>query len=434
MKLLIRVLKKMDFPIVLSILVFVLLADGLLLYLLARRGKAADEKNETLAVIDDQFERLLALVRDESHRSRGEAGSNAREAREELGQGLQRLRDQIVHQQVSSREADDLRFERLATKVEERLKALQGDNANQIDQMRKLVGEKLDATLEQRLGQQFSKVAESLDKVHKGVGEMQAIAHEVGGLKAILGNVKRRGVWGEQQLASIIEDVLTPDQYAINVATIPDSNDRVEFAVRLPGAEGREVVWLPIDAKFPLEDYQRLVTAQSAGDAAAVEVAGKALETRVRQEARSISEKYVSPPHTTDFAIMFVPIESLYAEILRRPGLADAIQRERRVILAGPMTFTALLNSLQVGFRTLAIERRTSEIRQLLGAVKSEFGKFEAVLEKLRKKLGEANDTIDTAQRRTRVMGRTLRDVEAIEGVGIDGGMDGDVDEDGSAD
>jgi DNA recombination protein RmuC len=263
-------------------------------------------------------------------------------------------------------------------------------------------------------------VSDRLEQVHRGLGEMQTLAAGVGDLKKVLTNVKTRGTWGEVQLEALLEQLLTPDQYAKNVATIPKSGDRVEFAIKLPGRQdpdGTAVpVWLPIDAKFPREDYERLIDAQERADPVAVEDASRALEGRIRTEARTIAEKYVSPPHTTDFALLFLPTEGLYAEILRRPGLTDMLQRDYRVTIAGPTTLTALLNSLQMGFRTLAIEKRSSEVWQVLGAVKTEFGKFGDVLAKTKSQLETVTRSIEAAETRTRMMNRKLRDVEALPG------------------
>ncbi len=313
----------------------------------------------------------------------------------------------------------DQRLALMQTGVDERLGAMQADNERKLEQVRATVDEKLHATLEQRLGESFKQVADRLEQVHRGLGEMQTLAQGVGDLKRVLTNVKSRGIFGEVQLAGLLEQVFTPEQYAVNVATVPGSADRVEFAIRLPGRGGghgpnEAPVWLPIDAKFPREDYERLLDAQDRADREAAEASAKALEMRVRDEARTIAAKYVSPPHTTDFAILFVPTEGLYAELLRRPGLSEVLQREHRVTLAGPTTLLAMLNSLQMGFRTLALEKRSSEVWKVLGAVKTEFGKFGDVLEKTRKKLQEASNTIDAAEVRTRAMARQLRSVEAL--------------------
>ena len=308
----------------------------------------------------------------------------------------------------------DERFEHLKLSVENRLTAIQADNSAKLEEMRRTVDEKLHATLEQRLGQSFQLVSERLEQVHRGLGEMQTLAAGVGDLKRVLTNVKTRGTWGEVQLSALLEQLLTADQFSANVATRPDSNERVDFAIRLPGKGDGAVVWLPIDAKFPIEDYQRLLDAQDRCDPAAVEEAAKAIEMRLKSEARSIREKYVSPPHTTDFAMLYLPIEGLYAEALRRPGLAETLQRDHRVSLAGPTTLAALLNSLQMGFRTLAIEQRSAEVWAVLGAVKTEFGKFGEALAHTKKKLDEASNSISKAETRTRQLSRRLREVEAL--------------------
>jgi DNA recombination protein RmuC len=322
--------------------------------------------------------------------------------------------------------SNDLRLGEVRATLEARLKDIEANNAAKLEEMRRTVDEKLHATLEQRLGESFKLVSERLEQVHRGLGEMQTLAAGVGDLKKVLTNVKTRGTWGEVQLESLLEQLLTPDQYAKNVATIPNSSERVEFAIKLPGrhdapgSSGANAVatpvWLPIDAKFPREDYERLIDAQDRADVAAVEEASRALEGRVRAEAKAIAQKYVAPPHTTDFALLFLPTEGLYAEILRRPGLTDFLQREYRVSVAGPTTLTALLNSLQMGFRTLAIEQRSSEVWQVLGAVKTEFRKFGDVLAKTRKQLETVTRSIELAETRTQQMHRKLRDVEALPG------------------
>jgi DNA recombination protein RmuC len=312
-------------------------------------------------------------------------------------------------------EANERRIAEVRQAVEARLVALQEGNEKKLEQMRATVDEKLHATLEQRLGESFKQVADRLEQVHRGLGDMQALARDVGSLNRVLTNVKTRGIFGETQLAGLLEQVFTPEQYAANVATVPGSSERVEFAIRLPGQRSDGVpLWLPIDAKFPREDYERLLDAQERADPAAVEAAAKAIETRLRLEARSIRDKYVAPPHTTDFGILFVPTEGLYAEALRRPGLLEALQREFKVMLTGPTTLLATLTSLQMGFRTLALEKRSAEVWEVLGAVKTEFGKFGEVLAKTKKKLAEASDTIELAERRTRVMARELKTVEAL--------------------
>jgi DNA recombination protein RmuC len=344
----------------------------------------------------------------------------AQQARDEQGRSLKQFGDTLSLQLGQLTEANDRRFAEVRATIEQRLKDIEANNAARLEEMRRTVDEKLHATLEQRLGESFKLVSDRLEQVHRGLGEMQTLAAGVGDLKRVLTNVKTRGTWGEVQLEALLEQLLTADQYAKNVATVPKSADRVEFAIRLPGrAEpggATAPVWLPIDAKFPREDYERLIEAQERADPAAVEEASRALEARIRAEARTIAEKYVAPPHTTDFALLFLPTEGLYAEVLRRPGLTDLLQRDYRVTIAGPTTLTALLNSLQMGFRTLAIERRSSEVWQVLGAVKTEFGKFGDVLAKTKAQLETVTRSIEAAETRTRMMNRKLRDVEALPG------------------
>jgi DNA recombination protein RmuC len=321
----------------------------------------------------------------------------------------------LLQQAQGARDAQDAALRRLGEGLEQRLGRLQEGNEAKLEQMRATVDEKLHATLEQRLSESFKQVADRLEQVHRGLGEMQTLARDVGALNRVLTNVKTRGVFGEVQLAGLLEQVFTPEQYATNVATVPGSNERVEFAVRLPGQrDDGAPLWLPIDAKFPREDYERLLDAHERADAPAMEIAAKAIETRLRLEAKSIRDKYLSPPHTTDFGILFLPTEGLYAEALRRPGLLEALQREFKVMLAGPTTLLATLTSLQMGFRTLALEKRSAEVWEVLGAVKTEFGKFGDVLAKTKKKLEEASNTIEQAEVRTRAMTRQLRSVEAL--------------------
>ncbi|GLQ86569.1 DNA recombination protein RmuC [Dyella flagellata] len=340
----------------------------------------------------------------------------SRRGREELAGTLKQLGDQ-QKQQLGTLAADnEKRLGEVRTTLETKLAAIQQDNAAKLEQMRATVDEKLQATLETRLGQSFKLVSERLEAVQRGLGEMQSLASGVGDLKRVLSNVKTRGILGEMQLAALLEQMLTPEQYAANVATAPGSDERVEFAIRLPGGDRDSQVWLPIDAKFPREDYERLLDAQQQADVEAMERASLALERRIRDEAKSIRGKYIAPPATTDFAILFLPTEGLYAEIIRRPGLFDSLQREQRIIVAGPTTLSAILNSLQMGFRTLAIQQRSSEVWQLLGAVKNEFGKFGDVLKMVRKKLDEASKHIDSTAVRTRAIERKLRDVETLPG------------------
>ncbi len=359
--------------------------------LLAQSGDVARTQNEQI----DSFRTQLAATQQQTEAA------------------LRRFSDTLVEQLRLLSDANERRLNEVRQAVDSRLVALQEGNEKKLDQMRATVDEKLQATLEQRLSESFKQVADRLDQVHKGLGEMQTLARDVGALNRVMTNVKTRGVFGEVQLAALLEQVFTREQYEVNVATVPGSGERVEFAIRLPGS-GSQPLWLPIDAKFPREDYERLLDASERADLPAMEQAGKAIETRLRLEARSIRDKYVAPPHTTDFAILFLPTEGLYAEALRRPGLAEALQRECKVMLAGPTTLLALLNSLQMGFRTLALEKRSAEVWEVLGAVKTEFGKFGDVLARTRKKLEEATSTIDAAEVRTRAMSRQLRSVEAL--------------------
>lgn len=440
--------------VVSGLLLLVIVLQLLHLRLARRSGTATVETR--VGLLGEQLERTERAVREELARNRGEAAEGARLSREELARALDQLRlestgaarsgreelntsfgtfgeslasrvteiaalqksqlDTFSRQLQSLTESNEQKFERLRDVVDQRLKALQEDNSRKLEQMRATVDEKLHATLEQRLGESFRQVSEQLEQVHSGLGEMRMLATGVGDLKRVLTNVKTRGTWGEVQLGAILEQILTPDQYARNVATKAGSGDRVEYAVRLPGREAANggVVWLPIDAKFPQEDYQRLLDAQEQANPVLADEAGRQLELRIKAEAKSIREKYLDPPHTTDFAILFLPIEGLYAEVLRRPGLADVLQRDARVTIAGPTTLAAILNSLQMGFRTLAIEKRSSEVWALLGAVKTEFGRFGEVLEKTQKKLQEASNTIETATAKSRTIERKLRSVQEL--------------------
>jgi len=343
--------------------------------------------------------------------------ASAREARDELRDSLSVFAQNVTTQLASGTGVQNAQSEALRGAVEQRLDRIQKDNAEKLEQMRKTVDDKLHETLDKRLSDSFKTVSDRLEQVHKGLGEMQVLAAGVGDLKKVLSNVKNRGVLGEVQLAALLEQVLAREQYETNVATRPGSRERVEFAIKLPGAGGEHsVVWLPIDAKFPLEDYERLQQAQDAADPLAVEGAAKALEARIKLEAKSIVEKYVEPPATTDFALLYLPLEGLFAEVLRRPGLLDTLQREFRVTICGPTTLTALLNSLQMGFRTLAIEKRSSEVWMVLSSVKTEFGKFAEVLANTKRQLQSAANSIDQAEVRTRQIERKLRDVEVLPG------------------
>lgn len=313
----------------------------------------------------------------------------------------------------------DARMEQVRRAIAEGLEALRQENTRQLNEMRRSVDERLTQSLDKKLNESFALVSQRLEQVYKGLGEMQTLATGVGDLKRVLTNVKTRGIWGEMQLGNLLSAVLTPEQYAENVAVVPGSQERVEFAVRLPGKDA-DVVWLPIDSKFPVEDYARLQEASQSGDAAAVDAARKALMQQIKLEARRISGKYIAPPHTTDFAVMFLPVEGLYAEVVQQTDLVDAIQREQRVVIAGPSTFSALLNALQMGFRTLAIEKRSGEVWKLLGTVKADFGAFSDVLEKTQMRLRQASESIDSAFVKTRTIQRHLGQVESA---GMDGAL-----------
>ena len=412
------------------------LAALLLLIVLIRR-----KPENVIASLQDDFEslgskqeRVEKVIKDEIIANRKETAHSAQQARQELSSALKSSSESLQQRMVENiRMQKDqldsfsqqlmamakLNEEKLAAMrqtMESQLKAIQEDNTKKLEQMRATVDEKLQTTLEKRLGESFKQVSERLEQVYKGLGEMRTLATGVGDLKKVLTNVKTRGTWGEIRLSHILEQILTPDQYGVNVATKKNSNDRVEFAIKLPGqdADKEKIVWMPIDSKFPQEDYQRLMDAQETADKELAEKSIKNLEMRIKAEAKHIKEKYLDPPHTTDFGIMFLPVEGLYAEVLRRPGLCDTLQRDYRIVVAGPTTLAALLNSLQMGFRTLAIEKHSSEVWELLGVVKTEFGKFGDVLAKTKKKLQEASNTIDAAEVRTRAIARKLRKVQEV--------------------
>lgn len=318
--------------------------------------------------------------------------------------------DRLTHMTQTAEQSAD----RVRNVLNEQLAAIQKDNAEKLEQMRKTVDEKLHATLEERLGQSFKLVSDRLEQVHRGLGEMQNLASGVGDLKRVLTNVKTRGTWGEFQLEALIEQIFTREQYEKNIATRPGASERVEIAIRLPGRDSDQPVWLPIDAKFPIEDYQRLLDAHEQADNAMVEEAARSLDARIRAEAKKIRDKYIEPPHTTDFAVMYLPTEGLYAEVLRRPGLAESLQRDHRVVVTGPTNTAAMLNSLQMGFRTLAIEKRSSEVWSLLGGVKTEFERFGSVIKETEKKLQEAANKFSAVGVRTRAIERRLKDVQAL--------------------
>src|SRR6266849_4299790 len=369
-----------------------LIAGGLfaaIIFSLRRRvGSGSDVQTELVK----RLEILDRGLREEMSRGREENSAAAKTQREELTSSLESVR----------------------SIVDTRLKQLQEDNSKQIDKMRATVDEKLQGTLEKRLGESFKLVSDRLEQVHQGLGAMQQLASDVGGLQKVLSNVKMRGGWGEVQLGALLEQVLTPEQFARNVKTRDESAERVEFAIKLPGDENGAPVWLPIDAKFPTEDYQRLLAAQDKGDVVGIDDAMKSLETQLKKSAKDICSKYINPPRTTDFALMFLPTEGLYAEAIRRVGLVEQVQRDCRVIFAGPTTLAALLNSLQMGFRTLAIQKRSSEVWNLLAAVKTEFGKFGEALSAVKDKLDQAARHVDTVAVRSRAITKKLRDVEEL--------------------
>jgi DNA recombination protein RmuC len=391
---------------------------------LARFGAAqtaqADVLGRQLAGQLEAFARQLetqSRLADERQQAQATEARAAREQQQQnQTQTLTRFGEQLDSQFSRLAEASAQRMSELRGTVETRLAAIQADNTAKLDEMRRTVDEKLNDTLQKRLGESFSRVAERLEQVQRGLGEMQSLAADVGGLKRVLSNVKTRGIWGEVQLGNLLEQVLVAEQYEQNKVTRPGSRDPVEYAIRLPGGNDETPVWLPIDAKFPREDYERLLDAQERGDGVMVEDAGKQLEARIKLEARTIRDKYVEPPHTTDFALMFLPTEGLYAEVIRRPGLAEWLQRECRVSVTGPTTLTALLNSLQMGFRTLAIQKRSSEVWTVLGTVKAEFEKFGDVLARAKKQLETVQNSMGAVETRTRAIGRKLKDVESLPG------------------
>lgn len=395
-------------------LVLLAVACTLLAVLLARQNRnlQAQEKlsNELLDQLDQQ--------RDDHAAALADGNANLLNTLTQLGQSQSALLESMQRQVLLSTRNQEERAGQMSaavtanlTQLDARMESLRQANDRQLSEMRRTVDEKLTESLDKRLNESFAQVSQRLEQVYKGLGEMQSLAVGVGDLKKVLTNVKTRGIWGEMQLGSLLSAMLAPHQYDENVAVVPGSAERVEFAVRLPGKDA-DTLYLPIDSKFPQEDYLRLVEAGQSGDAAAAEAARKALVQRMKQEAKRISTKYVRPPYTTDFAVMFLPIEGLYAEVVQAPELCETLQREHRVVVAGPSTFTALLNALQMGFRTLAIEQRSSEVWTLLGAVKTEFDKFGDVLEKTRQRLVQATESIDSAFTRTRAIQRKLGAVE----------------------
>ena len=412
------------------LLILIGLVSFLIIIFLARNPYGISKSNsERLLQIETHLQNTKALqdkmelsFKEEMRHNREEIAGSVRMLNENILNQLKTIADiqkdqlEIFSKQLMSlTQSNEQRLDRMRDTIEERLKSLQEENAKKLAEMRELVDKELHATLEKRLGESFRLVSERLEQVHKGLGEMQALASSVGDLKKVLSNVKTRGILGEIQLGALLEQMLTPEQYVKNFITKKGSNERVEYAIKLPGKDdsGR-FVYLPIDAKFHEADYQRLIEAYENGDHALIEEAARQLEQKIKNSAKDIRDKYLDPPHTTDFAIMFLPVEGLYAEVLRRPGLFETLQREYRVTVTGPTTLSAFLNSLQMGFRTLAIEKRSSEIWELLGAVKTEFSKFGDLLDKTHKKLLEASNTIEDAARRSRSIERRLRSIQQI--------------------
>lgn len=412
--------------------VLLLMLNVLILFLVSKK-KSGDGLETLGATLEKAFERVEKIIRDEISTNRKETSEANKEARGEIAKSIKDFGDSMRNEIANLAKAQGDNFEKFSTKlgeviekndakmekvreaVEKRLENIQKDNSAQLEKMRATVDEKLHETLEKRLGESFKQVSDRLDQVHKGLGEMQTLATGVGDLKKVLQNVKTRGMWGEVQLGNLLEDILTPEQYEKNVATKDKSNDRVEFAIKIPAKDDKiKNLWLPIDAKFPLEDYQSLIDASEKGDIESVERLSKALEARIKSEAKDIRDKYIDPPHTTDFAILFLPNEGLYAEVLRRPGFADNLRRDYKVVVAGPTTVSALLSSLQVGFRALAIEKRSSEVWAVLAAVKKEFVTFGDILDRTRKQLETATNTIEMASTKSRTIEKKLGKVQEL--------------------
>ena len=429
---------------VVIIIALLLLLAVLIITVLILKKTSPKEDTETVILTEIQaFAKMMSLydktLKDEFGRNREESAKLQREMREELSNSLLQRMTEIAQMQKGQLEtfatqqkgqfetftnllnnltkSNEERMEKMRETIETRIRHLQDDNAKKLDEMRQVVDEKLQSTLEKRLGESFKQVSERLEAVHQGLGEMQKLATGVGDLKKVLSNVKTKGVLGEYQLENLLDQLLTPAQYEKNVKTKQGSNDAVEFAVKLPGREDKnKTVWLPLDAKFPTEDYLALMDAYDQAEIPKIEDCKKILVSKLKLFAKEISSKYIDPPNTTDFAIMFLPFEGLYAEALRNAGLFEQIQREYRVVITGPTTLSALLNSLQMGFRTLAIEKRSSEVWELLGAVKTEFGNFGDILDKTQKKLQEASNVIDQASTRSRAIERRLRNVQELPG------------------
>ena len=410
-----------------------LIAISLILNLVILTLLFIRKSSDNSALIKESNERIARALREEMSANRTETSISSKETREEIARAIKNFGDSIDRRIFSLTEAqsknfdafsdklseviekNDKRMEHVRETIEKRLDTIQKDNSEKLEKMRETVDEKLHATLEKRLGESFKLVSDRLEQVHKGLGEMQSLATGVGDLKKVLQNVKTRGTWGEVQLGSLLDQIMTIEQYEKNVATKKGSNDRVEFAIKIPAKDDKiKNIWLPIDAKFPLEDFQNLIDAEEKCDLTLIASLGKALELRIKSEAKDIKEKYLDPPYTTDFGILFLPIEGLYAEVLRRPGLADTLQRDFKVIITGPTTIAAILNSVQMGFRTLAIEKRSSDVWATLGAIKTEFATFGDLLDKTHKKLQEASNTIESASRKSRTIERKLNKAQEM--------------------
>jgi len=420
--------------IAIAVLLVILTILQILNYFVVKKDNLADTENNIIERITKNTDSVEDNIENEFKRNREETAQNSKLVREEVGKSVRDMGDQLSKRigDISERQKDQLelvedrlksltktnedKFDKLKDQVSTQLSELQDKNEKKLEEMRNTVDEKLHSTLEKRLGESFKLVSDRLDLVHKGLGEMQNLATGVGDLKKVLTNVKDRGTWGEFQLGNLLEQVLTKEQYDKNVKTKEGSNALVEFAIKLPGKNElkKDIVWLPIDAKFPLEDYQRLMDAREKADLVLIAESTKKLERGIKEAAKDISSKYLDPPNTTDFAFMFLPIESLYAEVLSIPGLFDTIQREYKVTIAGPANFVAVLNSLQMGFKTLAIEKRSSEVWKLLSVVKTEFSKFGDILDNTQKKLDLASKSIGDASRKTRTIERKLRNVHEL--------------------
>ena len=399
-------------------------ADGLRQLVEAHLAQALQEARASRQELQQHLATVQQALAEQAHRHRSSSEQQADQLRTSLHERLsaiqkdnasqlEALRRTVEEQLHRHQHSGEQQAEQLRITLNERLAAIQQDNAAKLEDMRRTVDEQLHATLEQRLGASFALVSDRLEQVHKGLGEMQTLAASVGDLKRVMTNVKTRGTWVEARLGAILDSVPTPEQDGRNVKTVPDSNELVEFAIRLPG-QGEQPVWLPIDAKYPVEDYQRLQDAWEQGDRLAIQAAAQALESSVRAEAKKIASKYLAPPHTTDFALMYLPSESLFAEVLRRPGLVEALQQQYRVVVTGPANLAAMLNSLQMGFRTLAIEERSAQVWVVLGQVKTEFTKFGAVVEATRKSLDAAAKKFEQVDVRTRAIQRSLKGVQSL--------------------